>query len=217
MLESFSLSPFFHGNPDLKPERSRSAEVGLEQRLAHDRAKIELAYFDNHFSDVITVVSNPDFTGRYQNVGVTRARGLELSAEAAPVPAVRVHGAYTLLDGKVLESSSPNDRVFGLGRELLRRPRHSGSAGVTLTWQKVVADLNGAFVGRFVDSDFGLFSPSFLDSPGHTLWDARVMIKVTRQLTGILVVDNLTDEDYSEPLGYQALRRAARAGVRVSF
>ncbi len=28
MLESFSLSPFFLGNPDLKPERSRSVEVG---------------------------------------------------------------------------------------------------------------------------------------------------------------------------------------------
>src|SRR5262249_11718548 len=33
LLQSFSLSPFFLGNPDLKPERSRSAEVGIEQRF----------------------------------------------------------------------------------------------------------------------------------------------------------------------------------------
>ena len=73
------------------------------------------------------------------------------------------------------------------------------------------------FVGRFVDSDFGLFSPSFLESPGHTVWDARLAAKVTPHVTGILAIDNLTSQDYSEPLGYQSLRRAIRAGVRVGF
>ena len=34
LLQSFSPSPFFLGNPDLKPERSRSVEVGIDQRLA---------------------------------------------------------------------------------------------------------------------------------------------------------------------------------------
>src|SRR5262249_39178446 len=40
LLQSFSPSPFFHGNPDLEPERSRSVEAGIDQRLADDRAKI---------------------------------------------------------------------------------------------------------------------------------------------------------------------------------
>lgn len=35
--------------------------------------------------------------------------------------------------------------------------------------------------------------------------------------TGPLSLDNLTDEDYSEPIGYQPLRRVVRAGVRVAF
>ena len=39
--QSYSLSPFFLGNPDLEPERSRSVDAGIEQRLAHDRLKIE--------------------------------------------------------------------------------------------------------------------------------------------------------------------------------
>jgi len=37
VLQSFSPSPFFRGNPNLLPERSRSAEVGVEQRFAGDR------------------------------------------------------------------------------------------------------------------------------------------------------------------------------------
>ena len=219
LAESFSLSPFSRGNPDLKPERSRSAELGVEQRLAADRAKVELTYFDNRFSDVIQLITtNPaTFEGKYFNTGVTRGRGLEFGVEIAPAPPVRVHAGYTLLDGKVVESAVPTDVVFGLGHTLFRRPRNSGSVGVAVTWQRIAANLNGAFIGRFADSDFGLFSPSFSESPGHSLWDARATAKLTRQLTGVLMIDNLTNEDYSEPFGYQPLLRAVRVGVRVNF
>ena len=40
MLQSFSTSPYFRGNPDLKPERSRAVEIGVDQRLANDRVKL---------------------------------------------------------------------------------------------------------------------------------------------------------------------------------
>ena len=88
MLESFSLSPFFSGNPDLKPERSRSVEVGVEQRVAHDRAKFELTYFHNRFSDIISLVTtNPStFEGQFFNVGVTRARGSRRAWRWRPRP-----------------------------------------------------------------------------------------------------------------------------------
>jgi vitamin B12 transporter len=219
LAESFSVSPFALGNPDLDPERSRSAEVGIEQRLANQRAKVALTYFDNHFSDVIQLITtNPStFEGKYFNTGVTRARGIELGAEAAPVAAVRLRANYTLLDGKVTESAVPDDTVFGLGNTLFRRPRNSGSVGVWVQWQRLTADLNGAFIGRFADSDFGLFSPSFKESPGHSLWDARVTATLTRGLTGVLMIDNLTNQDYSEPFGYQPLLRTVRVGVRVNF
>ena len=219
MAESFSVSSFARGNPDLKPERSRSAEAGVEQRLAGDRAKLELTYFTNRFEDVIQLVTTDPatFAGQYFNTGVTRARGIEMGAEAAPAPWLRARAAYTFLDGRVVESAVPNDRVFRLGAELFRRPRHSGSVGITWTWDRVFADLNGVFVGRFADNDFGLFSPSFTESPGHTSWDARLRIRVTPHITGVLSIDNLTNEDYSEPLGYQPLLRTVRAGIRVGF
>jgi len=33
----------------------------------------------------------------------------------------------------------------------------------------------------------------------------------------LLSIDNLANEDYMEPLGYRALGRAVRGGVRVGF
>lgn len=219
LLESFSLSPYFRGNPELKPERSRSIELGLEQRLSNDRAKLDITYFDNRAHDVIQLITtNPaTFEGQYFNGGVTRSRGIELGGEAAPNSLVRARAGYTLLDGKVLEGLVPFDTVFQAGKELFRRPKHSGSVGVTLTWSRLMVDVNGAFIGRFVDNDFGLFSPSFTENPGYTQWDARAAVRLTRHVTAILLVDNLTNRDYSAPLGYQPLLRTVRAGVRVGL
>jgi outer membrane cobalamin receptor len=219
MIESFSLSPFFLGNPDLKPERSRSVEVGVEQRVAGDRAKFELTYFHNRYRDIISLVTtNPEtFEGQFFNIGVTRAQGLEATGEVAPVGAIRAHGGYTLLDSKIVESAQPTHAFFGLGKAAFRRPRHSGFAGVNINWNRVAVDLNGVFVGTFIDSDFGLFDPPLVDNPGHTTWDTRIAVRVTPRLTGTLAIDNLTNRDYSEPFGYQPLRRVIRAGLRVTY
>jgi outer membrane receptor protein involved in Fe transport len=84
-------------------------------------------------------------------------------------------------------------------------------------WQRVTFDLNGTFIGRFVDSDFGLFNPPLTENPGHASWETRLSIELARQLSVLLSIDNLTNTDYSEPFGYQPLGRLVRAGARVSF
>src|SRR5205823_1904248 len=103
MLESFSVSPYFLGNPDLKPERMRSAELGIVQRFAAERAKVELTYFDNLSRDVISLLTtNPrTYEARYANIGRTRARGLEWGAAVAPTRALRAHASYTLLQSAI--------------------------------------------------------------------------------------------------------------------
>ena len=218
MLESFSVSPFFRGNSDLHPERSRSVEAGIDQRFVNERAKVEVTWFDNRFRDIISLRTNPlTFEGQYFNVGETHARGVELGFEAAPHPAVRTRGNYTLLDSSIVETTSPGNVLFAPGRWAFRRPRHSGSIGTTIQVGRLTTDVNGIFVGRFIDSDFGLFDPPLTENPGHTTWDARLSLRLTARISGLLTIDNLTDADYSEPFGYQPLRRVVRVGARVTF
>jgi vitamin B12 transporter len=219
VLQSFSPSPFFHGNPDLLPERSRTLEAGVEQRFASDRARVELTWFDNRFRNLIaTRTTNPaTFAAEYFNIGLTQARGAELAIDVAPLRALRARGGYTFLSSEILESTSPNSAVFKVGQSLFRRPRHSGFVGGSWVSGPFIADLNGVVIGRFVDSDFASLLPPILTNPGHTSWDGRVAYQVTRQFRAFLSIDNLTDGDYLEPLGYPALGRAVRAGVRVAF
>ena len=218
MIESFSISPFFRGNLDLKPERSRSVEAGIDQRFARDRAKVEVSWFDNRFADIISLITDPaTFEAQFFNIGVTRARGLELGAEAAPAPPVRARASYTFLDSAIVTTTAPTNVLFASGRWAFRRPRHSGSVGATLQWKRATADVSGVFVGRFVDSDFGLFNPPLTENPGHQTWDTRLALKLNANIAGIITIDNLTNADYSEPFGYQPLLRVIRAGVRVVF
>ena len=219
MLESFSLSPFFLGSPTLRPERSRSIEAGVVQRLARDRAKIEVSVFHNRFSDVISLVpTNPaTFESQYANVGVTRARGVEATTDVSPAGAFHFRGGYTFLDTRILASERPDDIVFGLGRPAFRRPRHSGYVGFSYARDRITADLNGVFVGAFADSDFGLFDPPFLENRGHRTWDARATARVMPHATVLIAIDNLANADYSEPIGYQSLLRTVRVGLRFAF
>ena len=219
IIQSYSLSPSFLGNPDLEPERSRSVDAGIEQRLAHDRAKVEVTWFDGRFRNIIstrTLGFNP-FRSQYFNIGETRARGLELSADAAPAPALRLRGGYTFMPSRVALSTSPGSAVFGEGQRLFRRPRHAGYAEAVWTPGAATISVIGTFGGRRVDSDFSSLQPPITSNDGHTTWDVRAAYRLSRRLALTAAADNLADADYMDPLGYPALRRAVRAGVKVTF
>jgi vitamin B12 transporter len=217
ILQSFSLSPYFRGNPNLRPERSRSIELGVEQRLAGDRMKLEATWFDNRYRNIIGLLSTGGFLSEYANIGLTRARGAEFAADMVPHRSLRLRAGYTLVHSAIVESTSDFSPVYAVGNWAFRRPRHSGYLNGAWSWNQLTFDVTGTFVGRFVDSDFASFTPPILQNPGWTTWDARAAWRATPRLTALLAVDNLTSRDYQQPLGYLALRRAVRAGVRVGF
>jgi len=219
VLQSFSPSPYFHGNPDLKPERAHTVEAGLEQRLWNDRARVEAVGFANRFSNRIsTRTTNPaTFEAQYFNIGLSRARGAELSFEVAATRGLRARGGYTLVASQILESTAPNNVVLQPGNWLFRRPRHAGFFVATWAQRRLTLNVDGVYAGEYVDSDFASLQPPIQRNGRYTVWNARAGWRLRPQLTATLAVDNAGNADYMEPLGYPALRRAVRAGLRVGF
>ena len=215
-FQSYSPSPFNLGNPDLKPERSRGFDVGVEQRFARDRAGIEATYFANHFDDLISTgpFDPVTFASQYLNIGETRASGLELVGTGIIKGSLRVHGGYTFLDSKVIRSISSSP-IFAPGRALYRRPRHSGSVQASFSRNRLSATLGGVFVGSRVDTDFNF--PSLTSNEGYATWNASAEFRFARRTAGFVTIDNLADREYMEPLGYPALGRTLRVGVRTRF
>jgi vitamin B12 transporter len=219
LLQSFSTNPFFLGNPELAPERTRAIDAGVEQRFARDRVRVDLTRFDNRYRDIIAL-GQPDpatFASQYFNIGLTEASGVELSGDVALVSGVAVRAGYTLLDSQILASTSAFSPVFEQGRPAFRRPRHSGFVDLAWNGARASVSLIGTFSGQRSDSDFSALAPPMLFNDAYADWTVRASARVTRALSLTAAVDNLTNTDRMEPLGYPVLPRALRGGVRLRF
>ena len=215
-IQSYSPSPSFLGNPNLAPERSRGFDVGFEQRFGGDRAAVELTYFANHFDDLISLgpFDPVTFNAQYENIGETRASGLELVGTGLLNGGFRFSGGYTLLDSKVIRSISSSP-IFAPGRALYRRPRHSGSLEASYSRSRVSLALGAVFVGSRVDTDFNF--PTIMSNEGYAAWNASGEVRVAGRTAGFVTIENLAGREYMEPLGYPALGRTVRAGLRTRF
>ncbi len=77
------------GNPNLKPERGTEFEGGFDAGFFHERAGIELTYFDKHTSDLLLrdplAPSLAYTTNPFVNAGKVDNRGIEFTVHATPV------------------------------------------------------------------------------------------------------------------------------------
>lgn len=213
-FESFGVSFFAQGNPDLKPERSRTFDLGAEQRLLRNRLRLEATYYHHDYRDQIgfTVVDFATFQGSFVNVGRTRARGVEVAVDAIPAPRLRFHAAYTYLDGRVLVSTSDFDPVLAVGQPLLRRPKHQLALSGTAGTERFDVGATLVAVGKRADSDFaGL---GLTENEGYVRVDARARLHLGHGLEAFVVGENVFDEEYQEALGYPVLGRSVRGGLR---
>lgn len=219
LVELFSPDQFFLGNPQLRPERNRSFDFGIEQRLSNDRVKLEVNWFDNRFRDLVEFETTNfmTFTGSYFNVDAAKANGAEVIVEAVPITGVKLTAGYTYLNTLITRSSTPTDPVFGVGQGLLRRPRHSGSLGAIWQWRKLTASATAIYVGRRVDDDFVGFFPPFTSDPSYTRLDLAWTYRFSRKFAYVGAITNALDRSYMEALGYPALPIAFRMGGRFTF
>lgn len=83
----FSM-PIVDNNADLKPERTRSYEAGLELSFLNNRIGLDATYFHSKTFNLITEVGVSGSTGfqtRFVNVGSIQNNGVELSLNLVPV------------------------------------------------------------------------------------------------------------------------------------
>ena len=67
-------------------------------------------------------------------------------------------------------------------------------------------------MGRRADSDFaGL---GLTENDGYARVDGRARVRLGRGFEAFVVAENLFDREYQEALGYPALGRSVRAGLR---
>lgn len=212
----------FTDNPSLRPERSRSVDVGVEHAFAGALLIADATYFANRYDDLIVAVgqiATPVSPFQTDNIANASAKGMEVGARWTSTFGLSVRGAYTYLDTEVLSLDSiPGEAPppFVVGDQLIRRPRHQGSLEVSYARGRVSLFL--LVNGR---GDMADFEPNFavavLTAPGYSVVSIGGNFRINNWLDAYARVTNLGDRLYEEALGFPALGRSAAAGIRVGI
>ncbi len=199
----FPASAFSGGNPNLKPETSRSWDVGLHYKYKSDgaNAAFDVVWFDQRYRNLIVWQASPTFFFSPVNIGRAHTRGLELSANIHFGMAY-LNGMYTFLNAR--------DSVT---KDLLpRRARDKGSITAGFNMAGVNAEVSWLVVGpRF--SSTGNLKPM----KGYRKIDVRASYAINKQWKLTVRVDNAGNKAYEEVSGYGVLGRAWYSGVSASF
>lgn len=194
-------------NPNLSPERARSAELAAEYR--DDRGLVRLSLFDEVIdgalisqSALVSVVQPNGTTTTatiafVQNVAQTRARGIEFALDRRDiVPGVDVSGSVTYADA--ITSRNP---VFAasVGKLLPSVPRWKANAVVT--WRPVKA-VSLTAAARYSSRNFAtldnsdIVADTYQGFDKYFVVDLRGTLRISRQLDAAVGIDNVNNDRY---------------------
>ena len=198
------------GNPNLKPERSESYEVGIDQRLWDNRIRLGVTYFHNQFSNLIEFVAQPGFIFLPQNVGRAVTEGVEFYSNVTPVDWLSLYANYTYTESEDIATHLP----------LRRFPRHRWTTGATVTWDRWQLFAEALAVTRQFETPAATgknFNDGYfrIDLGGsYKIWGRAWFME---RIDLIARFNNITDERYEEVQGFPAAPFNALIGVRIAF
>jgi vitamin B12 transporter len=209
--EVFSTS-FTRGNASLKPERSRSVDLSVEQELFSRRARVAVTWFDQRFRDRVDFIPFPPDSavfGTFANIGRAIASGVELEAAARASAGVGLAVSYAYLETEITE-----DEFAREGQRLLRRPMHTASATVSYSAARGSTSATVRRVGS--RHDIG-----YVRLPWYTTLDLAGELRLLRRGAVALAltarIENTLDEEYEAIANYRAPGRTALVGGRLTF
>jgi vitamin B12 transporter len=205
LFELYGFTPTFRPNPDLKPEFGRGWDIGADYELLGGRIALGATYFEQRIRDLIAGAGNTSIN----LPGVSRARGVELTARLGIMRDLDLIGAYTF--------TSTRDPQ---GSELVRRPKHVASANLVHRFldDRGTASLGVVYNGAMDDFTFDAsFNRSIVRLDAYTLVNLAAAYRVSEHLEVFGRVENLLNEHYEEVFTYGAVGRGAYCGLRVSF
>ncbi|MDP2686716.1 MAG: SusC/RagA family TonB-linked outer membrane protein [Aequorivita sp.] len=121
--------PTIANNPNLKPERTKSYEAGLEMRFAKNRIGFDFSYYKTNSLDQIVQVPISEATGssrKLLNAGEIENKGFEITLNATPVKTDNfswmINGNYTKNKSEVL--------ALPEGTEVIELARYQGGVRI---------------------------------------------------------------------------------------
>jgi vitamin B12 transporter len=205
LFELFGFGPDFVPNPNLRPEKSKGWDIGVDQSFFGDRLSMDVTYFNNRITDLIQGAGNTAINLE----GSSKIHGFEATAKAKLAEGLTFTGQYTFIDGEDAN-----------GVELVRQPKHVASAnlGYEFLDGRAKLDLGMDYNGARKDIQLS----NFFATRNNVTLDDFILINLATSyelIEGVELygrVENILDEDYQEVLGFSNPGIGAFIGIRAT-
>ncbi|MEJ5300181.1 MAG: TonB-dependent receptor [Thermodesulforhabdaceae bacterium] len=213
------------GNPDLKPEKSTTYEIGAD--LRRDKLSAGIAFFYSDYTDRITSGFKTCVNGdcswtTYKNVDGATLAALEAYASyKIPLSSIYikpfVNGIYYVkrkIEDDSYAASLGSDVVPYVSRENL-------ILGITAGYlDKAEITLQANYHGKQTVQDWNWMSPTYgkaIEKGGFTVYSLKFSCYPLPNLNPYIRIDNLTDKNYSFVDGYPMPGITVVGGIRYNF
>ena len=196
---------------ELKPERSLSMEGGIQ--YTKDQLNLRAVYFIRNINDNIIFYSAgaPTYASYYINADKQKDKGLELEA-SIDLGKVSLTANYVNLDGKIETKNGSKDTSYF---NLYRRPRQTINLNVGIilcrNWNM---NIGIQTISKRYEAVYGA-AP--VEMPAYYTWDIYSTYTITKNIKAFIDLKNITDEKYSEVLGYNSRRFNFMTGIVLNF
>ena len=192
------------GNKNLKPEKSKGWDFGVEQNLLKNKVTLGATYFRNDFEDLIQF----DWGQGYVNIAKAKTEGVELFASAKPIDdlTLRINYTYTDTQDKTTDEA------------LIRRPKNK--IGFDLNYRFLNngnVNLGVVYVGKRDDLDFSTSPSRRVKLDQYALVNLAVSYDITKNFQLFGRVENLLDKEYEEAKGFGTPGLSFFGGMKLSF
>jgi outer membrane cobalamin receptor len=189
------------GNPDLDPEVSIGADLGIEHEFEGIRLKTGLTVFRNEFEDLVDFVFEPGVFG-FVNQNEVNTYGAELTVDWQITGMLRFRGNATRQEWDTVGTS-----------DVLRsRPEWVGGARVSIDpTDRLRIELDGQWTSSQFDEQIPVGADEI---GGYGLFGAAVSYDITSRWQLRTRFDNVTDKSYQTQLGFPGPESTFRIGLR---
>ncbi|MGF1924072.1 MAG: TonB-dependent receptor plug domain-containing protein [Bacteroidia bacterium] len=196
----------YGANLDLKPENSTSYEAGANFTFLNEKLKLRVVGFKRNNTNAIIYGANG-----YINQDQQKDKGFEIEP-GVKFGKIALNAYYAYVEGQQISGTKISDI-------LLRRPKNTygGTIGAQAL-ESLYISVNYKFTGKRVDSDFSTYPSVNKTLNSYQLLDFYAQYALANKRLKLFAdLKNLTNEKYTEIIGYRTMGFNANVGLTFTY
>lgn len=197
-----------YGNKNLKPESSTTYELGLQTQSSDKKMSMRFAAFKRDTKNLIIFFTDASYNSYYINRNKQNDYGFEVESNIQLASFGSWNNNFSFVDGQGTQNNVKIDNLY-------RRPKFTLNSALTLTPAKGFTIIPSfKYVGSRLKGPYDL-GPK--EQPHYYTVDCFIGYELMKDTRLFVSLNNLTDQQYFDIVGYNSKRFNMIAGINIKL